>query len=60
MDNKLEQDDKSIAKSITVPNIVPKNKTQARLQKKLKEKKIKVSEVKKAEKVGKVNVNKEE
>jgi len=38
-----------------IPNIVPKNKTQERLQRK-----IKVSEAKKAEKVGKVNVNKEE
>ena len=43
------------------PNIVPKNKTQERLQKKLaakNEKNIKVDEVKRVEKTGKVNVKK--
>ena len=49
--NKLDDD---------TPNIVPKNKTQARLQKKLQEKKIKVSETKPKEKVESVKVKKTE
>jgi hypothetical protein len=42
------------------PNIVPKNKTQERLQKKLQEKKIKVSENKQKEIVESVKVEKKE
>ena len=59
--NDEQQNNKEVVNNLENdnPKIVPKNKTQARLQKKLKEKKIKVSEVKKSEKVGKVNVNKE-
>lgn len=50
--NKLDEDD--------TPNIVPKNKTQARLQKKVQEKKIQVSETKPKEKVENVKVQKTE
>lgn len=49
--NKLDDD---------TPNIVPKNKTQKRLQKKLQEKKIQVSETKQKEKVENVKVQKTE
>lgn len=42
------------------PKVVPKNKTQARLQKKLQEKKIQVSETKQKEKVENVKVQKTE
>ena len=49
--NKLDDD---------TPNIVPKNKTQARLQKKVHEKKIQVSETKQKEKVESVKVQKTE
>lgn len=56
--NKTKRVEKKV---VPEPKIVPKNKTQERLQKKLaakNEKNIKVDEVKQSEKVGKVNVKK--
>ena len=50
--NKLDDDD--------TPKVVPKNKTQARLQKKVQEKKIQVSEKKQKEKVESIKVQKTE
>ena len=62
--NKVEQataNQSERVKKMEKSKVVPKNKTQERLQKKLaakNEKNIKVDEVKQSEKVGKVNVKK--
>ena len=52
--------DQTVKANNDSPNIVPKNKTQKRLEKKLQEKKIQVSETKPKEKVENVKVQKTE